>query len=66
MANAPHQLYHQTHLHMLPTASDQVLQTVALTAVTAAAIALTVLAFRLPVRRSEADAVAGAVEGSGR
>ena len=66
VANAPHQLYHQTHLHMLPTASDQVLQTVALTAVTAAAIALTVLAFRLPVRRSEADAVAGAVEGSGR
>lgn len=62
VVNAPHQLYHQTHLHVLPTASDQVLQTLTLTAVTAAAIALTVLAFRLPVRRSEADAVQDAVE----
>ena len=56
VANAPHQLYHQTHLHLLPTPSDQVLQTVTLTAVTVASIALTVLAFRLPVSRSAPDA----------
>ena len=62
VANAPHQFYHQTHLHVLPTASDQVLQTVTLTAVTAAAIALTVLAFRLPVFRSGTDVVLDAVQ----
>ena len=56
VANAPHQLYHQTHLHLLPATSDQVLQTVTLSAVTVASIALTVLAFRLPVRRSAPDA----------
>jgi hypothetical protein len=56
VANAPHQFYHQTHLHLLPTTSDQVLQTVTLSAVTVASIALTVLAFRLPVRRSAPDA----------
>lgn len=62
VASAPHQFYHQTHLHVLPSASDQVLQTVTLTAVTVAAIALTVLAFRLPVCRSGADAAVDAVE----
>jgi hypothetical protein len=54
VANAPHQLYHQTHLDVLPTASDRVLQTATLTAVTVAALALTVLAFRLPVAESGA------------
>jgi hypothetical protein len=48
VASAPHQLYHQMHLDVLLTPSDQVLQTVTLSAVTVAALALTVLAFRLP------------------
>jgi hypothetical protein len=49
VANAPHQLYHQTHLDLLPTATDRVLQTATLTVVTGTAAALAVLAFRLPV-----------------
>jgi hypothetical protein len=58
VANAPHQLYHQTHLDLLPTTSDRVWQTGTLTAVTAAAVALAVLAFRLPVRPSPAEPAA--------
>jgi hypothetical protein len=49
IANIPHQIYHQHHVEILPTASDQVLQTTTLTAVTVAAVALAVLAFRLPL-----------------
>ncbi len=49
VVNLPHQLYHQAHISVLPTTTDQVLQTVALTVVSLAAIALAVLAFRLPV-----------------
>ena len=48
VANLPHQLYHQEHLHVLETTGDQVLQTVTLTLVSITAVALTVLAFRLP------------------
>ena len=48
VVNLPHQLYHQTHVSVLPTLTDQVLQSVSLAAVSGAAIALAVLAFRLP------------------
>jgi hypothetical protein len=49
VVNLPHQLYHQAHISVLPTMTDQVLQTVTLTAVSLAAILLAVLSFRLPV-----------------
>ena len=58
VANAPHQLYHQTHLDLLPTTTDRVWQTGTLTAVTVAAVALAVLAFRLPSRQPQAEPVA--------
>jgi hypothetical protein len=48
VVNLPHQLYHQAHVSVLPTLTDQVLQSVSLAAVSGAAIALAVLAFRLP------------------
>jgi hypothetical protein len=48
VANLPHQLYHQAHVSVLPTMTDQVLQSVSLAAVSGAAIALAVLAFLLP------------------
>ena len=47
VANVPHQIYHQRNLQVLSATSDQVLQTVTLTAVTVAAIALALLAFGL-------------------
>jgi len=46
VAGVPHQIYHQHNVHVLPTTTDEVLQTVTLSAVTASAIALAVLAFR--------------------
>jgi len=49
VVNLPHQLYHQAHVSVLPTTADQVLQSVTLAVVSLAAIALVVLAFRLPV-----------------
>lgn len=49
VANLPHQAYHQTHLHLLPTTSDQVLQTITLSFVSVTAVVLAVLAFLLPV-----------------
>lgn len=49
VVNLPHQLYHQVHVSVLPTTTDQVLQTATLTLTSLAAIALAVLAFRLPV-----------------
>jgi hypothetical protein len=52
VANLPHQVYHQAHLKILPSGTDQLLQTVTLGAVSLAAILLTVLAFRLPPRTS--------------
>ena len=45
VAGVPHQIYHQHNVHVLPTTTDEVLQTVTLSAVTASAIALAVLAF---------------------
>ena len=51
IANVPHQIYHQTTVDILPTTTDQVLQSLILTAVTVAAIALTVLAFWTPPDR---------------
>ena len=48
VVNLPHQLYHQVHVSVLPTTTDQVLQSVSLAAVSLAAIGLVVLAFRLP------------------
>ena len=48
VVNLPHQLYHQAHVSVLPTMTDQVLQSVSLAAVSLAAISLVVLAFRLP------------------
>ena len=59
VANLPHQLYHQEHLHVLETTSDQVLQTITLTVVSLTAVLLTVLAFLLPVRRAQAVPDAG-------
>lgn len=49
VATVPHQIYHQANLSVLPDTSDQVLQTLTLSAVTLAAILLAVIAFRLPV-----------------
>ncbi|SFO78461.1 hypothetical protein SAMN05660464_1173 [Geodermatophilus dictyosporus] len=44
----PHQLYHQVHVSVLPTTTDQVLQSASLTATSLAAVALLVLTLRLP------------------
>jgi hypothetical protein len=59
VANLPHELYHQTHVDVLPTTADQVLQSVSLAAVSVAAILLTALAFRPPARHGVADPDAG-------
>ncbi|WP_222272475.1 hypothetical protein [Modestobacter marinus] len=48
VVDLPHQLYHQVHVSVLPTTTDQVLQSGSLAAVSLAAIALVVLAFRVP------------------
>ncbi len=48
VVNLPHQLYHQAHVSVLPTTTDQILQSVSLAAVSLTAIARLVLAFRLP------------------
>ena len=55
VANLPHQLYHQTHVGVLPTNTDRVLQSLALGLVSLAAIALTILAFRLPPAQPRAS-----------
>jgi hypothetical protein len=55
VANLPHQLYHQTHLDLLPDALDRALQTAALSLVSIAAVVLTVVAFRLPVHPADPD-----------
>jgi hypothetical protein len=49
VANLPHHAYHQTHLHVLPDATDQVLQSVTLGVVSVTAVGLALLAFRQPV-----------------
>jgi hypothetical protein len=42
--------YHQLHVDVLPTVSNQILQTITLSLVSVTAILLAALAFRLPVR----------------
>jgi hypothetical protein len=59
VANLPHQGYHQTHLHVLPTVSDQVLQTITLSFVSLTSVLLAVLAFALPVRSAAAPRPGG-------
>jgi GAF domain-containing protein len=54
VTNLPHQLYHQAHVSVLPTVTDQVLQSISLAAVSLAAVALVVLASRLPAAASTA------------
>ena len=54
VAYLPHQLYHQVHVSVLPTVTDQVLQSISLAAVSLAAVALVVLTFRLPAAASTA------------
>ncbi len=54
VANLPHQLYHQAHVSVLPTVTDQVLQSISLAAVSLAAVALVVLTFRLPAASATA------------
>ena len=49
VTNLPHQLYHQAHVSVLPTVTDQVLQSISLAAVSLAAVALLVLTSRLPL-----------------
>ena len=44
----PHQLYHQVHVSVLPTTTDQVLQSASLASTSLAAVALLVLTLRLP------------------
>ncbi len=53
LANLPHQAYHQAHLHLLPTSGDQALQTLTLSVVSLTSVLLAVLAFALPVGRTE-------------
>jgi hypothetical protein len=48
VANAPHHIYHQLNVDVLPTTADQVMQTLTLSAVTVSAVALAIAAFRLP------------------
>jgi hypothetical protein len=48
VVDLPHQLYHQAHVSVLPTLTDQVLQSVSLAAVSLAAVALAALSCRLP------------------
>jgi hypothetical protein len=59
VANLPHQGYHQVHLHVLPTVSDQVLQTLTLSAVSVTSVLLAVLAFALPARSAAAPTPVG-------
>jgi hypothetical protein len=53
ISNLPHHAYHQANLHVLPTASDQLWQTVTLSLVSVTALVLTVLAWLLPVERAQ-------------
>src|SRR3712207_3141499 len=55
VANVPHQLYHQEHLHVLETTSDEVLQTITLTLVSLAAVLLAAVPFRLPAAPPPAE-----------
>ncbi len=50
VANLPHHAYHQVNVEVLPTLSDQVLQTTTLSVVSLTSVLLALFAFRLPVR----------------
>jgi hypothetical protein len=63
VANLPHQAYHQTHLHVLPTMSDQVLQTITLSFVSVTSILLAVLAFLLPADSPASPVTPGSAVG---
>ena len=54
VANLPHHAYHQVNVDVLPTVSDQVLQTITLSLVSVTAVLLALLAFALPVRQEAA------------
>ena len=56
VANLPHHAYHQANMEVLPTAADQVVQTITLSAVSVTSILLAALAFGLPVRSPAAPA----------
>jgi hypothetical protein len=60
VTNLPHQLYHQAHVSVLPTVTDQVLQSISLAAVSLSAVALLVLTSRLPVTPTASPADSGA------
>jgi hypothetical protein len=60
VTNLPHQLYHQAHVSVLPTVTDQVLQSISLAAVSLTAVALLVLTSRLPVTPTASPADSGA------
>ncbi|MBO0679133.1 hypothetical protein JRC04_16840 [Mycolicibacterium sp. S2-37] len=53
VAALPHQIYHCAHMDVLPDLTEQLLQTAALSVVSVTAVALTVLAFRIPVPQHE-------------
>ena len=55
VANLPHHAYHQVHVDVLPTVSDQVLQTLTLSLVSVSAVLLALLAFGLPARSQGDD-----------
>ncbi|MEX5717132.1 hypothetical protein [Geodermatophilus maliterrae] len=59
VVNLPHQLYHQAHVSVLPTAADQVLQSVTLAVVSLTAIALVVLTLRMPATPAPTPADTG-------
>jgi hypothetical protein len=50
-ANLPNRAHHQLHVDVLPTVSDQILQTITLSLVSVTAILVAALAFRLPSGR---------------
>ena len=60
VTNLPHQLYHQAHVSVLPSTTDQVLQSISLAAVSLTAVALLVLTSRLPVPPTASPADSGA------
>ena len=56
VANLPHHAYHHANLDMLPTFTDQVLQSITLSVVSLTSILLAVPAFGLPARSRAASA----------
>ncbi len=65
VANLPHHAYHQANLDVLPTVSDQILQTITLSFVSVTSIMLAASAFALPVRDTGGKPVANEVPQAG-